>query len=106
MTASAPSPAAPTQRRRRRVLKVCLSILLVMLLIPLALQGLAGYSRVHDVGQQVSSLGGRIHTTPAVPEFMQSLMGKEWDGWGNYYGGVDIDEIMLDQTPTSDTDLI
>lgn len=97
---------AQTPHRPKVIRRAFLLLLLVLLLIPVALKALAGYSPVVNVRNTVDALGGRVNTAVAVPEFLQSISGNDWDGWDKFYGGVEVDGILLDQTPTGDEDLV
>ncbi|QDU44409.1 Leucine Rich repeats (2 copies) [Symmachiella dynata] len=103
---SAPeSTTAPSPRRKKWVFKILLAIVLLVLLVPIALQGLAGFSPVVDVRNKVSSLGGTIQTAVAAPEFLQSIVGKDWAGWDRFYGGIEVDQVGLNQSLVEDQDL-
>ncbi len=95
----------PTPRKKNPIRTFLLPGVFLVLLVPLMLRGLAGYSPVVVVGNTVDALGGRMHTRVAAPEFMQSIVGKDWDGWEQFYGGVEVSQIMLDQCPVADEDL-
>lgn len=97
--------AIPAPRRKRLVFRGLLALLLLIVAIPLVLKGLVGFSSVVDIRNRVDALGGRVQTATAVPEFLQSIAGKDWDGWESFYGGVEVDQILLNQTPVGDGDL-
>jgi len=100
-TVSRPSPV-----RKSQTFRTPLAIVLLLLIVPLALKGLAGYSPVVDVRNRVDALGGRVNTVAAVPEFLQSIAGKDWDGWKDFYGGVEVDQITLSQSAVRDEHLV
>lgn len=100
------SAGAAKSRRKNPALMIVLAVVGIALLVPLALQLLAAFSPVAEVREQVNALGGRIDTSVAAPKFLQSMLGEDWDGWQRFYGAVEVSQILLNQCPVGDEDLV
>ncbi|MCA9094023.1 MAG: hypothetical protein KDA68_11080 [Planctomycetaceae bacterium] len=84
--------------------RAILVLILIIVVIPLALRGMAGSSPHKGIQAKIETIGGRAGIAPSVPGFLQEMFSKEFD-WEQFYGCVTVSTIALEASGVTDEDL-